>query len=97
MATCVELPVVTFLTPRAPEPAEVSIRTPLLARVRPARKLIVLEVAGTALPGKKVRCPVPGGLMTVTLAGIAFAVAGTPQRPSTTTIRSSFGESAGPP
>ena len=61
-----------------PEPSVARGRIALFARVRPARKLIVL-VAGTGVPGIDGQVAGGRGFTTVTLAATAEAVAGMTQ------------------
>src|SRR6476659_4809407 len=69
----------------------------LLARVCPARKLMVEARGAEVPPGKRVRNPIAVGPVTVTLMEMAFAVGGIWHCPPTVNVRVAPPASAGPP
>ncbi len=82
----------TMKAPAVPSPS-----TTLLARTRPALKLIV-EVAGTPAPaGPKVRKPALGGRTTVTLAETATARVEMPHWPAASKARTAWAAIPGAP
>src|SRR5664279_4675914 len=68
----------------------------LLARTRPARKLIVLVFGRTTSAGKTTSSPGPPTFVTVRFAEIAAESAGMPHIPATLKSRVSFGWRANP-
>src|ERR1035437_6100223 len=70
--------------------------TALLARVRPARKLIALVLGRETPAGKTTSSPCAPTFVTVRFAEIATGPAGMPQTPATSNDRVAFGCNAGP-
>ena len=68
----------------------------LLARFRPARKLMADTGEGAVPAGDRRRCPSLVGWATVMLSATATAEAGTPQRPWMGTVRTTSEDNAGP-
>src|SRR5664279_640089 len=71
--------------------------TVLLARVRPAKKLIALGPGRDAPAGKTTRSPCAPTFVTVRFAEIATAPLGMPHTPVTLKSRVANGAKAGPP